>query len=77
MTANNFVVNTNKAIALNISPNMSNNNDTLPYVLNGETACSSNSAKCLGITINNHYHLKLILIILKVKLLGMSVLLQS
>ena len=30
MTANNLVVNANKTIALNISPNMRNNNDTLP-----------------------------------------------
>ena len=58
MTANNLVVNANKTIALNISPNMRNNNDNLSYVLNGETACSSNSAKYLGITIDNQLSFK-------------------
>ena len=37
---------------------MRNNNDTLSYVLNGETVCSSNSAKYLGITINNQLSFK-------------------
>ena len=55
---------------------MRNNNDTLSYVFNGETVSSSNSAKCLGTTIGNQLSLKThILIILKVKLLGLSVLL--
>ena len=45
MTAQKMVVNSNKTIALNMSPDMLNNNDTLPYVLNSETVCSSNSAK--------------------------------
>ena len=58
MTANNLVVNANKTIALNISPNMRNNNNNLSYVLNGETACSSNSAKYLGITIDNQLSFK-------------------
>ena len=58
MTANNLVVNANKTIALNVSPNMRNNNDTLSYVLNGETVCSSNSAKYLGIIINNQLSFK-------------------
>ena len=58
MTAINLVVNANKTIALNISPNMHNNNDTLSYVLNGETVCSSNSAKYLGITIDNQLSFK-------------------
>ena len=58
MTANNVVVNANKAIALNISPNMRNNIDTLSYVFNGETVCSSDSAKYLGITIDNQLSFK-------------------
>ena len=58
MTANNLIVNANKTIALNISPNMRNNNDTLSYVLNGETVCSSNSAKYLGITIDKQLSFK-------------------
>ena len=60
MTANNLVVNANKTITLNISPNMRNNNDTLSYVLNGETVCSSNSARYLGITIDNQLSFKII-----------------
>ena len=59
MTANNLVVNANKTIALNISPNIRNNNDTRPYVLKGETVCSSNSAKYLGITIDNQLSFKI------------------
>ena len=55
MTANNLVVNANKSSALNIDPNMRNNNDTLSYVLNGKT---SNSAKYLGITIDNQLSFK-------------------
>ena len=43
-TANILVVNDNKAIALNISFN-THNNDTLSFVLNGETVCSTNSTK--------------------------------
>ena len=37
---------------------MRNSNDTLSYVLNGETVCSSNSAKYLGITIDNQLSFK-------------------
>ena len=37
---------------------MRNNNDTQSYVLNGETVCSSNSAKYLGITIDNQLSFK-------------------
>ena len=58
MTANNMVVNANKAFALNMSPNMRNNNDTLSYVLNGETVFSSNPAKYLEITIDNQLSFK-------------------
>ena len=58
MTANNLVVNANKTIVLNISPNMRNNNDTPSYVLNGETVWSSSSAKYLGITIDNRLSFK-------------------
>ena len=36
-----------------LSPNMRNNNDALSYVVNGETVCSSNFTKYLGITIDN------------------------
>ena len=54
MTANNLVVNANKTIALNISPNMRYNCDTLSHVLSGETVCSSNSAKYLGTAVNNY-----------------------
>ena len=53
MTAYYLVVNANKTIALIISPNLRNNNDTLSHVLNGETVCSSNSSKYLIITIDN------------------------
>ena len=45
MTAQKMVVNSNKTITLNMSSDMLNNNDTLLYVLNSETVCSSNSAK--------------------------------
>ena len=58
MTANNFVVNANKTIALNISPIIRNNTDTLSYVLNGETVCSSDFAKYLGIIIENQLSFK-------------------
>ena len=58
MTANNLVVNANKAIALNIPPYMRNNNATLSYVLNGKTVRSSNSEKYLGTTIDNQLSFK-------------------
>ena len=58
MTANNLVVNANKTIALNISPNMRSNTLSYSYVLNGQTICSSNSAKYLGITIDNQLSFK-------------------
>ena len=51
MTANNSVVNANKTIALNISPNIRNNNDTLSYVL-WRNCIFFEFRKILGITID-------------------------
>ena len=53
MKINNLVINTKNTIALNIYPIMRNNTDTLSEVLRKETVCSPNSAKYLGLTINN------------------------